>query len=101
LPSEGGLLAIQNNAIVTISVAVWEYQASLALILLLSLAAGAFITALISTPGTLRMQWRIRRQQAQIERLKTERAVLQERLQLLEQQAHVPQALPPDSVLLD
>ena len=36
-----------------------------------------------------------------MERLKTERAVLQERLQLLEQQAHVPQALPPDSVLLD
>lgn len=53
----GVAFALQNNVPVTVNFIVWRFDSSLAMVLLLALAVGAIIVALITTPGTLRRQW--------------------------------------------
>ncbi|MBK7015685.1 MAG: LapA family protein [Sulfuritalea sp.] len=65
----GVMFALQNNVPVMVSFALWQFEGSLALVLLISLALGALIAALVSTPATLRMQWQISRQKTLIARL--------------------------------
>ena len=65
----GVMFALQNNVPVMVSFALWHFEGSLALVLLISLALGALIAALVSTPATLRMQWQISRQKTLIARL--------------------------------
>lgn len=80
----GVMFALQNNAPVIVSFAIWEFHGSLALVLLLTLAAGMIIAALVSVPATVRMKWRIRRQQGRIDRLEENRTELETRVQDLE-----------------
>jgi putative membrane protein len=61
--------ALQNNIPVTVTFLLWRFDSSLAMMLLLSLAVGGFIVALVSTPSTLRRQWLIARQNARIAEL--------------------------------
>jgi putative membrane protein len=56
------VFAIQNNAPATVTFAVWEYHGSLALILLITLAAGALISFFFSLPSNIRARWAIRQQ---------------------------------------
>lgn len=49
--------ALQNSWIVTISFAVWQVQASLALILIVTLAIGILIGLLVSMPILLKRGW--------------------------------------------
>jgi uncharacterized integral membrane protein len=62
----GVAFSLQNNVPVTVSFMLWRFDSSLALVLLIALTVGALIVALISTPGTLRRQWKIVRQQKRI-----------------------------------
>ena len=55
------LFALQNNIAVAVTFLFWHFDGSLAIVLLLALALGGFIVALVSTPGTLRRQWVIKR----------------------------------------
>lgn len=80
----GVLFALQNNAPVVVSFIAWEFHGSLALVLLLTLVLGMIIAALVSTPATVRMKWRIRRQQGRIDRLEETRTQLEARVQDLE-----------------
>jgi len=80
----GVLFALQNNAPVVVSFIAWEFHGSLALVLLLTLALGMIIAALVSAPATVRMKWRIRRQQGHIDRLEKNRSELEARVQDLE-----------------
>ena len=63
--------ALQNNTPVTVTLALWEFHGSLALVLLISLGLGALIMAFLSSPAVIRGQWagsRLRRQVADLER---------------------------------
>jgi uncharacterized integral membrane protein len=78
LAAAGGVLfALQNHATVSVSLFVWNFEASLAIVVLLALALGGLAVALVSTPGTLRRQWAINRQQKRIEELELRIATLQ------------------------
>jgi uncharacterized integral membrane protein len=65
----GVAFAMQNNVPVTINFLVWRFDSSLAMALLLALALGAIAVALLTTPGTLKRQWRLSRQKRRIDEL--------------------------------
>ena len=58
--------ALQNNVPVTVTFIVWRFDSALAMVLLISVALGALIVALLSTPSVLRLQWTVTRQRRQI-----------------------------------
>ena len=65
------LFALQNTAAITVAFAVWQFEGSQALVLLLSLGLGVLITCLVSSPTVIRRQWeatRMRRQIVDLER---------------------------------
>lgn len=61
--------AMQNNLPVTVNFLLWRFDSSLAMVLLLALATGAIVVALLTTPGTLRRQWQLARQRRQLDEL--------------------------------
>jgi uncharacterized integral membrane protein len=81
------LFALQNNVPVTVTFALWRFDSTLAVVLLIALGLGALIAALVSTPTVIRGQWggaRLRRQAAGLE---AEKARLGQRLAALEAEA--------------
>ncbi len=65
------LFALQNNIPVAVTLAVWHFEGSLALVLLIALGLGVLITGLLSSPAVIRRQWmaaRLRRRVAELER---------------------------------
>ncbi len=65
------VFALQNNTAVAVTLAAWQFEGSLALVLLLALGLGVVITGLLSSPAVIRSQWaaaRMRRQNAELER---------------------------------
>jgi uncharacterized integral membrane protein len=72
----GVLFAVQNTVPATVVFLVWRFDGSLGVIMLLALALGALIVALVSTPATLRSNWTIRRQRKEIDSLKATNAEL-------------------------
>ena len=65
------VFAMQNNVAITVAFAVWQFEGSQALVLLLTLGLGVLITCLVSSPTIIRRQWeavRMRRQIADLER---------------------------------
>ena len=61
--------ALQNNVPTVVTFLLWRFDSSLAIVLLLTLALGGFIVALVSTPATLRRQWETTRQKKHIAEL--------------------------------
>jgi hypothetical protein len=51
---------------VTVTFLVWRFDSALAMVLLLAVALGALIVALLSTPAVLKLQWQATRQRRQI-----------------------------------
>ena len=76
--------ALQNNVPVTVTFLLWRFDSSLAMVLLLALAAGAIIVALVSTPRALRLQWLLARQRSEIAALKAANAELEKKLPAVE-----------------
>jgi putative membrane protein len=67
--------ALQNNIPVTVTFLLWRFDSALAMVLLIAVALGALIVALLSTPAVLRLQWeatRLRRQIAGLEKTNAE-----------------------------
>ena len=62
--------ALQNNVPVTVTFLVWRFDSSLAMVLLLSLAVGAIVMALVTAPGALRARWTMSRQRKEISELR-------------------------------
>ena len=65
------VFALQNNVAILVSFAIWQFEGSQALVLLVTLGLGALITALVSSPTVIRRQWeagRMRRQIVELER---------------------------------
>ena len=81
------VFAVQNNDPTQVQFLAWKTEGSLALILLLTLAAGALISYLVSLPSKLRDKLTIRSQGKQIEQL--ERNLNGHQVQLEETQEKV------------
>ncbi len=64
-----GAFALQNNSPVVVNLFFWSFESSLALVLLASLALGALILGLMSTPAVLRDRWQLGRQKKKLEEL--------------------------------
>ena len=65
------LFALQNIAAVTVTLAAWSFQGSLALVLLVTVGLGVLIAGLLSWPTVIRGRWavaRLTRQVAELER---------------------------------
>jgi uncharacterized integral membrane protein len=63
------IFAIQNNDQTTVQFAVWRFEESLALILLITLAAGALISFFFSLPSNIKTRWTIRQQRKKLNEL--------------------------------
>lgn len=91
LVAVGGVsFALQNNVPVTVNFLLWRFDSSLAMVLLLAVALGAIIVALLTTPSTVRGQLRGRRQTKHIEDLERDCERLRVRIAELERKTHVP-----------
>jgi uncharacterized integral membrane protein len=65
------VFAIQNVAPTTVSFLFWRGQSSLALVLLIALAAGVLISVLVSMPSNVRARWTIRQQRKKMTEMET------------------------------
>ena len=65
------VFALQNNSAVVVTLALWNFEGSLAVVLLAAVGLGVLITGLVSTPSVIRGQWaasRLRRRVSELER---------------------------------
>ncbi|MBK1678991.1 lipopolysaccharide assembly protein LapA domain-containing protein [Rhodocyclus tenuis] len=89
LTAIGGVaFAMQNNVPVTVNFLFWRFDSSLAMVLLLALACGALIVALLSTPATLKRQWQLAQQKRLIDDLEKASTRQVDRIATLE--GHAP-----------
>ena len=65
------LFALQNVDPATVSFIVWDFEGSLALILLIAMAAGALISSFFSLPSNLKARWTIRNQRKKMDEMGT------------------------------
>ena len=63
------LFAVQNNAPVEVSFAVWTFEGSLALVLLVAMAVGAVISFFASLPTNIKVRWTLRNQTKKMNQL--------------------------------
>lgn len=92
--------AMQNNLPVTVNFLLWRFDSSLAMVLLLALAMGAIVVALLTTPGTLRRQWLLARQRRQLEELEKRCEVQREAIARLENRSTASSPAEPPSAEL-
>ncbi|MFH2211447.1 MAG: LapA family protein [Pseudomonadota bacterium] len=78
------MFALQNNVPVTVTFAIWRFDSSLAMVLLLALGLGVIIAALLSSPAVVRGQWTASRLRRQVAGLEEDKAVLAQRVSKLE-----------------
>ena len=76
--------ALQNNMPVAVVFFFWRYDSSLAVVLLIALAVGALIAALVSTPSVIKGQWAGARLRRQVATLEEDKAALERSVRTLE-----------------
>ncbi len=79
------VFAVQNTTPASVSFFVWKFNGSLALVLLVSLAAGALISFFFSLPTNIKTRWTIRQQRKKLNDLEANLAASQEDLEVLQQ----------------
>jgi putative membrane protein len=79
--------ALQNNVAVTVVFAIWRYDSSLAVVLLVALALGVLIAGLVSTPSVIKGQWAAARLRRQVEVLEDDKVALERRVSELESES--------------
>jgi uncharacterized integral membrane protein len=65
------LFAVQNNETTTVSFIAWDFEGSLALVLLVALAAGALVSFFVSLPANIKARWTIRNQRKKLTELES------------------------------
>lgn len=78
------MFALQNDVPVTVTLLVWRFDGSLAVVLLVALALGAFVAALVSSPAMIRGNFAKARQRRAISALESEQAANARRIGELE-----------------
>ncbi|MFZ1444914.1 MAG: LapA family protein [Candidatus Dechloromonas phosphoritropha] len=97
----GVFFAMQNNIPVTVNFLLWRFDGSLAMVLLLAVAMGATMVALLTTPATLRRQWLVARQKRRVEELERDNELQKAHIAKLEESSGAPgdiSASPPPYV---
>ncbi|MGB3612429.1 MAG: LapA family protein [Elainellaceae cyanobacterium] len=89
------IFALQNSAPVAVSIGVWEFEASLAIILLATLAIGFFVGLCVALPSLIRRNLRISRQKKQVAQLQSE--LVETRTAAASDISEPPPALPPSA----
>jgi len=84
------MFALQNNVPVTVTLAVWRFDSSLAMVLLLALGLGAIIAGLLSSPTVIRGQWTASRLRRQVSSLEEDKAKLERRIREMEATSPAP-----------
>ncbi|MCM2287819.1 MAG: LapA family protein [Sulfuritalea sp.] len=87
------IFALQNNTPVMVTLALWSFEGSLALVLLVSLGLGALIAGLLSSPAVIRGQWTARRLRNQVADL--ERQLAEQHRRKAELDAELARQSPP------
>lgn len=80
--------ALQNNIPVTVTFALWSFDGSLAIVLLIALGLGVLIAGLVSSPTMIKGQWTASRLRRQVNDLEKEKAALGQRIREGEQRVH-------------
>jgi uncharacterized integral membrane protein len=88
--------AVQNSDPVQIRFAVWEFNSSLASVLLLALTAGVLISVFVSLPSNVKARWTIRQQRKKLSENETSLAETKARLEESEKKLAALQS-PPSS----
>lgn len=73
------LFAMQNIAPVTVTLGIWSFEGSLALVLLMALGLGALIAGLLTSPAMIRRQWENKRLTHRVEELERKLAAAEAR----------------------
>lgn len=89
------IFALQNTAAVSVSFFVWQFNQSLALVLLLAAFVGVIIGLLTILPGSIRSRWQLAARNKKIASLEKEIEELKEKLASAEKQLRVLQSTPP------
>jgi len=72
--------ALQNNVPVTVALAFWSFDGSLALVLLLAMGLGVIIAGLLSSPSMIKSRWTRSRLRGQVSRLEQDKIMLERRI---------------------
>ena len=78
------LFALQNSAVVTVTLGLWQFESSLAITLLLCLGIGVLITALVTTPSIVGLNWTNSRLQKEVARQQEQNELLARRIDELQ-----------------
>jgi len=78
------MFALQNNSPVVVTLAMWTFEGSLALVLLVAIGLGALIAGLLSSPAVIRGQWTTGRLRSRVADLERQLAQQQQRGRELE-----------------
>lgn len=85
------VFAVQNATAVTVRFLHWNFQTYLAVVIFGSAALGAVVVALLGLVKQIRLRWRLRTLQAQVEKWEAEyRQAERERKRLAEELASLP-----------
>ena len=74
------MFALQNSAVVTVTLGLWQFESSLAITLLICLGIGVLITALVTTPSIVGLNWTNSRLQKEVARQQEQNALLARRV---------------------
>ena len=73
------MFALQNNASVIVTLGMWSFEGSLALVLLSTLGLGVLIVGLLSSPAVIRGQWTMGRLRSRVTELERQLSEQQQR----------------------
>ena len=73
--------ALQNSSPANVKFAVWEFNSSLAFVLLLAVLAGALISFFFSMPSNVKARWTIRQQRKKLNEYETSLAEVNAKLE--------------------
>lgn len=97
------IFALQNTAMITVSFFAWQFEQSLALVLIITVILGVLIGVLTILPGSIRSKWRFSNQKKKLDALEksllaeqTKREEVEQRLNLLQNPPPaIPEPVPP------
>ncbi len=109
------VFALQNSDTTQVTFLTWQFDSSLALVLLIALAAGALISFLFSLPTNLKTRWTIRQQRKKLvdmetsladyklrlEQAQTRIEMIETKLTLVESRDQFAADIEPDELMLE
>ncbi|SDA20400.1 Uncharacterized integral membrane protein [Nitrosospira sp. Nsp18] len=78
--------ALQNSIPVTVTLGLWTFDSSLAMVLLLAIGIGAIIALLVSWPGIIKNVWKGSQLRRRVNKLEDDKAALERRVTQLEEE---------------